>query len=140
MQKIILDTNVIVSALISNSAPTQILHEIILARKVKLCLSDDIFDEYVAVLNRGKFDRFANFKLNADLVLNKINEIASFYKPIVKLDLISDISDNKFLELASVSSADYLVTGNTSDFIMKEFEYTTILNPREYWDMFAPKN
>ena len=40
MQKLILDTNVIVSALISNSIPTKILYELVLTKKVDTCLSD----------------------------------------------------------------------------------------------------
>ena len=66
MQRVILDTNVIVSALISNSYPTKILHEIIFERKVVLCLSNEIIKEYINVLNRPKFERFHNFKNNAE--------------------------------------------------------------------------
>ncbi len=45
MQKIILDTNVIVSALISNSVPTKILYDLVLTQKVKTCLSEEIYFE-----------------------------------------------------------------------------------------------
>lgn len=55
MQKLILDTNVIVSALISNSIPTKILYELVLTKRVEVCLSEEIFAEYIEVLNRDKF-------------------------------------------------------------------------------------
>jgi putative PIN family toxin of toxin-antitoxin system len=139
MQKLILDTNIIVSALISNSIPTKILYELVLPQKVKMCLSDEIFSEYVAVMNREKFARYANFKTNADIVLSKLREISAFYKTDRKVEILTDTSDNKFLELAAVSSADYLVTGNILDFQITEFEYTRILSPREYWDSFDPR-
>ena len=139
MQKLILDTNIIVSALISNSIPTKILYELVLTQKVKMCLSDEIFSEYVAVMNREKFARYANFKTNADIVLSKLREISAFYKTDRKVEILTDTSDNKFLELAAVSSADYLVTGNIFDFQITEFEYTRILSPREYWDSFDPR-
>lgn len=139
MQKLILDTNIIVSALISNSIPTKILYELVLPQKVKMCLSDEIFSEYVAVMNREKFTRYANFKTNADIVLSKLREISAFYKTDRKIEILTDTSDNKFLELAAVSSADYLVTGNILDFQITEFEYTRILSPREYWDSFDPR-
>lgn len=42
MQKLILDTNVIVSALISSSIPTMILYDLVLTKKVETCLSDEI--------------------------------------------------------------------------------------------------
>jgi putative PIN family toxin of toxin-antitoxin system len=52
MQKLILDTNVIVSALISNAIPSKILYELVLTEKVKICLSEEVFAEYVEVLSR----------------------------------------------------------------------------------------
>lgn len=106
MQKLILDTNIIVSALISNSIPTKILYEVVLTQKVKTCLSDQIFAEYVEVMNREKFTKYANFKTKADIVLNKLREISEFYKTDRKIEILSDTSDNKFLELAAASSAD----------------------------------
>ncbi len=137
MQKIILDTNIIVSALISNSIPSNILYELVLSEKVKNYLSEEIFTEYVEVLNRDKFTKFVNFKIKAEVVLKKLREISIFYKTDKKIEILADASDNKFLELAAVSKADYLITGNT--LTITEFEYTRILTPREYWDSYAPR-
>lgn len=135
MQKIILDTNVIVSALIANSIPTKILYELVLTKIVETCLSEDIFTEYVEVLGREKFERFPHFKIKADVVLNKLREISTFYRTDRRIDILTDTSDNKFLELAAVSYSDYLITGNSQDFTINEFEYTKILSPRDYWEM-----
>lgn len=139
MQKLILDTNIIVSALISNSIPTKILYELVLTQKVKTCLTEEIFTEYIEVLNREKFTKYTNFKSKAEIVLNKLHEISTYYETNRKIEIISDTSDNKFLELAAVSSADYLITGNTLDFQITEFEYTRILTPREFWNIFETK-
>lgn len=139
MQKLILDTNILVSALISNSVPTKILYELVLTQKVKVCLSNEIFAEYVAVMNREKFIKYSNFKTKSDIVLSKLREISKNYKTDRKIEILTDTSDNKFLELSAVSSADFLITGNTLDFPMTEFEYTKILTPREYWDYFKPE-
>jgi putative PIN family toxin of toxin-antitoxin system len=116
-----------------------ILYELALTKKVETCLSDEIFSEYVEVMKREKFTKFTNFKAKADVVLNRLCEISTFYKTDRKIEVLTDTSDNKFLELAAVSSADYLITGNTLDFQITEFEYTRILTPREYWDYFKPK-
>ena len=139
MQKLILDTNVIVSALISDSIPTKILYHLVLTRKVEICLSEEIFAEYVQVLNRDKFSKFSNFKTKSEIVLNKVREIATFFRPEIKLNILADQDDNKFLELASISVADYLTTGNTLHFNLSTYEFTRILTPREYWESFAPK-
>ena len=139
MQKLILDTNVLVSALISSSIPSKILYELVLTQKVVICLSEEVLAEYVEVLNRDKFAKFANFKTKAEVVLNRLREIAVFYQTDRKVEVLTDLSDNKFLELAAASAADYLTTGNTLDFTITEFERSKILTPRTYWDNYAPR-
>lgn len=136
MQKVILDTNIIVSALISNTIPSKILFELVLNEKIGLCLSEEIFSEYFEVLNRNKFTKYADFKLNADIVLTRLREISMFYSIERQVEVLKDISDNKFLELALASSAEYLITGNILDFNFKEFHKTLIITPREFWDHF----
>ena len=138
MQKLILDTNIIVSALISNSFPTQIFYELVLTKAVDTCLSDEIFAEYIEVLARDKFVKFLNFKSKADVVLNKLRETAIYYTSNRRIEILSDLSDNKFLEVAAASSADYLITGNNLDFTITEFEYTRIVSPKEYWNNYKP--
>ncbi|MCF8357132.1 MAG: putative toxin-antitoxin system toxin component, PIN family [Prolixibacteraceae bacterium] len=139
MQKLILDTNIIVSALISNSIPTKIVYELVLNQKVETCLSDEIFTEYIEVINREKFSKYSNFKAKADIVLNRLREISKFYIPTQKIEILNDINDNKFMELAAESSADYLITGNILDFRITDFEDTRILTARKYWDYFKPE-
>src|SRR5690606_25621794 len=139
MQKLIIDTNIIVSALISNSIPTKILFDLVLTKKVTTCLTEEIFKEYVEVLNRDKFIKYLNFKTKAEVVLSKLREISIFYITENKVDILNDSSDNKFLELAIVCSADYLITGNILDFTLTEFENTKILTPREYWNYYTLK-
>ena len=140
MQKLILDTNIIVSALIKNSIPTKILYELVLTQKVKTCLSDQILAEYVEVMNREKFTKYTNFKTKSDIVLNKLREISEFYKTDRKIEILSDTSDNKFLELAAVSSADYLVTGNTLDFLITLNPQINILLDKNTIFRFAMRN
>jgi len=55
------------------------------------------------------------------------------------LAIISDKDDNKLLELAEESKADFLITGNTNDFTIKTFRNTRIVTPKEYWDHYKPK-
>ena len=133
-----MDTNVIVSALISKSYPYQILFNYVFERKITVCISDEIIKEYVEVLNRTKFEKFYNFKNNAEVVLNKLIEISVSFKPTEKLIIISDLADNKFLELAKESFSDYLITGNHRDFDMSVFENTKVVSPKHYIEKYRP--
>jgi putative PIN family toxin of toxin-antitoxin system len=132
MPKIILDTNIVVSALLRCSYPHYIVCDV-LDGNMDLCLSEELWQEYSDVLARPKFARYPGFVQNAAVVLKRFAGIAVFYKPTVRLELIRDASDNKLLELAAVSGADFLVTGNTNDFTMSNYLRTRILSPREFY-------
>jgi len=139
MQKIILDTNVLVSALIKRSYSFLIVDEIFTNDEIIFCLSDELFSEYLNVLNRKKFQKFPDFLINAQALLIDIEIKSMKYKPTVKLDIISDLDDNKLLELAETSNADYLITGNTNDFSFPEYKGTKIVTPKEFWTNYILK-
>lgn len=140
MQKIILDTNVIISALISsNGLPGFIVSDLVLEKKVQVCISDEIINEYFEVIKRPKFSNYKFFLINAELVINYLVEFSTKFSPPHKVHLIKDESDNKFLELALESKADILITGNTNDFKLDTIGKTSIVSPTKYWNQFRPK-
>ena len=132
MQKIVIDTNVIVSALIGSGYPRQLLFDLVLGKKVIVCTSLETFAEYVEVLNRPKFVKYPEFVTKAEIVINKIEELSLKYIPSVKLDVIKDEPDNRFLEIGVTAKADYLITGNTNDFKLKEYAGMKIVSPEAY--------
>ncbi|MEQ8904354.1 putative toxin-antitoxin system toxin component, PIN family [Ekhidna sp.] len=140
MQKIIVDTNVIVSSLISKGYPFKIINDLILNDLVEVQLSDEVFKEYLEVLSRPKFSKYPEFVVNAEIVLFRIYELSRKITPKEKLKIIHDDNDNRLLELAIESKAQYLITGNSSDFTFDRIEETIILNPTEYWENYRPNH
>ena len=138
MQKIIIDTNVLVSALIQKSYPFLIINDLFTEQKTELCISDDIIREYIEVLSRKRFTQYSEFALKAKLVLTDIEANAKIYTPVVKVRIIKDISDNKFLELAETCKAGFIITGNINDFTMKSYKKTKIVSPKDYWENYRP--
>jgi putative PIN family toxin of toxin-antitoxin system len=138
MQKVIVDTNVLVSALIQRSYPYHILHDLVLEDKIRLCVSQDLSSEYYDVLSRPKFRQYQDFAAKANAVLAGIEIKAERYFPAVRLDLISDKDDNKIVELAEACMADFIITGNTTDFTFPYYKQTKIVTPREYWEQYRP--
>lgn len=122
MQKLIIDTNVFVSSLIQRNYPYYIISEIFFNNELELCVSDEILKEYFDVLNREKFSKYLDFAAKAQILLRDIQKRAVKYFPTTRLQIINDIDDNKYLELAEISKADYLITGNTNDFTIKEYK------------------
>ncbi len=138
MQKIVIDTNVLVSALIQKNYPFLIIDELFFEDKIQLCISDELLAEYFEVLSRPKFARYPDFVRKAENALAEIALKAKFYIPKMKLDVISDKDDNMILELAEESNADFIITGNTNDFTMVVYNNTRIVTPKEYWEQYKP--
>jgi len=135
-QKIILDTNVLVSALIQRNYPYQILKEIFSNDDLEFCLSNEILKEYLEVLTRDKFKRYPEFHANAKSLVLDLKRIATIYNPEFKLNIINDVDDNRFLELAESAKANYIVTGNYKDFTIKKHKNTLIVTPKEFWEIY----
>ena len=136
MQKLVIDTNVIVSSLLGRSYPSKIVFDLVLGDQVLLFVSNDILIEYQGVLLRNKFQQRVGFEAAASDLLESINEISIAIKPGFSLKLLADQSDNKFLELALSAQADFLITGNSKHFPMGKFENTEIISPEKYWNTY----
>ena len=139
MQKIIIDTNVFVSALIQRNYPFYIVDSIFSTKEIQLCISDKLFEEYYDVLNRKKFSKFPEFIALAHALLTEIEKRAIIYYPTIKLEIIRDLDDNKLLELAETCEADFLITGNTNDFTFHSYKTTKIVSPKDYWENHLPR-
>lgn len=111
--KIVLDTNVLVSGLLSpQGAPAAILR-CILAGSASVCFDERILSEYRRVLARSKF----GFDATQVAVLLEFLEVTGEPVLAVPLDLpLPDLSDGMFIEVAIASNADCLVTGNLKHF------------------------
>lgn len=138
MQKIVIDTNVIVSALIQRGYSYLIINELFIEQKFQLCVSDELLAEYYEVLSRPKFSKFPDFFIRAETLLVEIASKATRYVPTIKLDIIADVDDNMILELADECLADFVITGNTKDFTFPIYKQTKIVTPKEYWDNHQP--
>jgi len=136
MQRIIIDTNVLVSALIQRNYPYFIVYNYVFENLVEVCISKELFEEYLEVLNRPKFSKYPDFTSKAELVLAQIEAKSSKFQPTQQVNIIQDDADNRLLELALASKADFIITGNTNDFTMSHFQGTKIVSPKEYWDFF----
>lgn len=138
MQKIIIDTNVLVSSILSRSYPNFIIRELFLKNKIHLCISLAIGTEYEDVLFHPKFLKYSEFQKEAELLITQIEAKALNYFPKVKINIIADLKDNKFLELAEECNADFIITGNSRDFTFSSYINTRIVSPKVYWDSHKP--
>ena len=135
MLKLIIDTNVLVSSLIQRSYPFVIVDYVLMKRQIELCISDDLLNEYIDVLNRIKFFKYPDYEVRSKILLSDIKKFGIKYSPSVKIDIIKDEADNRLLDLAETCNADYLITGNAKHFLMKKYKNTKIGSPKEFWEL-----
>ena len=120
----VIDTNVIVSALLSsegNSNPTVVLRETLRGRITPL-YNEEILDEYREVLSRDKFNLQ---KQNVDTVINHVKRSGLKLERTKALnEVFPDPKDIVFYEVTLSKDDAYLVTGNIKHFPQKPFVVT----------------
>jgi putative PIN family toxin of toxin-antitoxin system len=137
MQKVVIDTNVLVSSLIQRSYPYLIVNRLVIEGRIQMCVSEQLMAEYYEVLARPKFATFHDFFERAEALLAYIGTKAVMYVPQISLHLIKDTDDNMILELADEAAADFIITGNTTDFTFPTYRQTRIVTPRTYWEEYS---
>ena len=129
--RVVLDTNVLVSGLLSPGSTCGAVVRMMGAREFSLCCDARILGEYRDVLCRP------HFKFDADMVawvLDFIEREALVCCARPLAHALHDASDAPFLEVALAASADYLVTGNTRHFPVRKSAAPRIVTPRELLD------
>ena len=136
MIKAVLDTNVLVSGLTryENSVTYAIVSSV--GKKWDICVTPSIYLEYKDVLNRSEIRKITKLSSNeTKIALAYIADLAEqFLVYYTWRPNLKDESDNKFIECALVSNADYLITGNKRHFINSELAPYNfqIVSPREF--------
>lgn len=130
--KIVIDTNVIVSALKSRNGFSFKLLSMIDDERFKVAISVPVILEYEDVIKRNR----TNIKLRKteiDTVLDYIclvaeeREIFYLWRPF-----LDDPRDDMFLELAVESESNYIITFNKRDFKEIERFNIKVLTPKEF--------
>jgi putative PIN family toxin of toxin-antitoxin system len=115
----VIDTNVLVSALISPSGNESLLLLAVQQGFVRPCFSPAMLKEYAQVLARPKF-AFSPAEIGAltDLLLPQ----GHLLHPAPMSGISPDPKDDPFIACALSAQADFLVTGNKRDFWRSNLE------------------
>ena len=135
--KIVLDTNVLVSGILSPNGPPAAVLRALLTERVTLCFDERIVSEYRDVLTRTKF------AFDRELVEELIGFLESAGSPTLATPLavtLPDPWDQMFVEVAVSSNADCLVTGNLRHFPEPARAGVRVVSPREFLDVLLQGN
>jgi putative PIN family toxin of toxin-antitoxin system len=130
--RVVLDTNVLVSALLF-TGPLSRLVSLWRERRIVLLLSKDVFIEYVRVL------AYPKFKLTGEEIKALVDEYILPYGEMVTVAdnpaiIREDPADDKFLSLAAAGRARFILSGDKHLLALKKHGRAKIVAAREFLD------
>jgi putative PIN family toxin of toxin-antitoxin system len=127
--RVVLDTNVLVSAFVYGGNPRRIV-ELVVSGEVEMSISEPLVQELQDVLLREQFD------LNPQLVRTALAELSAIAQSIVPQKhhtlIKEDPSDNLVLDCAVEAGAEYIVTGDRHLLRLKKCGKVRIVNPQQF--------
>ncbi|MGI8600661.1 MAG: putative toxin-antitoxin system toxin component, PIN family [Chitinophagaceae bacterium] len=127
--KAIIDTNILISFLIGKKLHS--IKDLISSRQIIIVLSEQLLLEFKMVTKRPKLKKY--------FPEQKVEELIDFFKIVGQIHepnfnnyLNRDPKDNFLLDLAVISKADFLVTGDKDLLVLNPFKKTQILNPADF--------
>lgn len=132
--KVVLDTNILVSALVFGGKPKQIL-DLTLSQRIKAFISTPILSEFVDVLLR----KFYYSESQVYTLERKIKEGFCVVYPKLTVSILEDEPDNRVLEAALTAQADFIVTGDKELLNLQSFRSTKILSAADFLRAWSPE-
>lgn len=129
--RVILDTNILIGALITREGPPAILYDAWKGGSFSLFTSKSQLDEFARV-TRYPHVRNLITPAEAGSLLNQIRSLATVLERLPRVRISADPDDNFLFAMAKESHADYLVTGDKSGVLLvKLYESTKIVTARQ---------
>jgi putative PIN family toxin of toxin-antitoxin system len=129
--RIVLDTNVLVSALITKNTPPDLLYQAWDAGSFELVTSTAQLDELKRVLCYEKLRPYISLD-EAEALLETIDVAAFVTEELPDIDLSRGPDDNVILATALATGADLIVSGDKSDLLeLKSVRGIPIVTPRQ---------
>jgi len=120
--RVILDSNVLLVAL-PKFSKYRIIFDEFLSNNLTLIISNEVITEYYEVITRFANEIVASNVLELLLVRPNVEKFDIFYNWKIITD---DFDDNKFVDLAISSNADYLVTNDKHFNILMGIEFPNV--------------
>lgn len=128
--RVIIDTNLWISCLIGKKLHK--LRDAITKRDVEFVICNEFLSELSDVISRPKLQKYYS-ESDMRALLNFLDEEGACYDgPIGELSLCRDPKDDYLLELAIISSADFIVTGDKDLLELERVGRTLIITPMDF--------
>lgn len=127
--KIVVDTNIFISAFLGSRNAKLVLKNIINDEFI-LVMSTEQLNEIKLVLNREKFKRYITHDEIEELImlLSMRIIVSAIYEKITDC---RDLKDNMILEEAVYGNAQYIITGDEDLLVLNPYRWIRIISMRE---------
>jgi hypothetical protein len=127
--KVVIDTNVFVSSFFGGN-PRRII-DLWKEEKITLCLSKDILDEYIEVLQRIGLRNEDEIQELLSLFAKGFNILFTTKTPKIKV-VKDDPDDDRFIECAISLKAEAIITGDKAVEAVGEYMGIKIVTPQQF--------
>ena len=133
MLRIVIDTNIYISAILFDGKPEAII-KLAAAENVTLYTSHAITAEVAGVLK----NKFSWTNQQVEYTDQFLRDISVLVTPTGSIDIIkTDDADNRILECALECKADYIVTGDRKHLLtLKRYQETAIVDSAEFLEIY----
>jgi uncharacterized protein len=133
-KRVVLDCNVIVSALIKGDSSPGRAFDFVLKNHESVTSEDCLF-EIERILHKPKFRRYFS-EQEAGIFLEVFKETAVVVKSIGDISVCRDSKDDMYLEAAVSGQAEYIITGDPDLLVLNPFRGINILTPHDFLLLF----
>jgi putative PIN family toxin of toxin-antitoxin system len=119
--KVVIDTNILLVS-ISEKSSIHWIFQLIIENEIDVYLTNDIFIEYEEiVIQKMGSEAFSSFFE----VIKNLNNIY-FIDTYFKFNLLLDDDDNKFVDCAIASNADFILTEDKDFNVLKQIQFPKV--------------
>lgn len=132
MQKVVLDTNVLLVS-ISEKSKLHWIFKSLVDKRYELCVTTDILNEYAEIIEQKMGRDVGESVLGMIENLSNTTFITNYYR----FQLLNDEDDDKFVDCAIAANADFIVSHDKDFNVLKSINFPSVkvIDTGMFWEI-----
>ena len=134
--KVVIDTNTIISAPLSEDGNPAKIFELLLLGEINNFRSEEITNEVIEVFHRDKIKKLISEE-KTQFIIDNYKKFSELVKPNIKLNVVKvDEDDNRILECAETANVGYIISGDEHLLNLKNYKNIRIVSPKKFLQIY----